>query len=88
MKRKSKKPTIAWSQTPEASKAYETARAEAQRKANETGFDFGLEANELFKEYRSFMLPQRENRYGFETRCEVVMCEILDKCQKGHGPVR
>ncbi len=65
---------------------YRTARAEAQKKANETGFDYGLERNDLFKEYRVFMLTQKQNRFGHELRCEVVSCENMGKCQKGHGP--
>lgn len=66
---------------------YQTARAEAQAKANATGFDHGLERNDLFKSFRVFMLPRRENRCGHELRCEVVSPERLDACQPGHGPV-
>ncbi len=65
---------------------YIAARRDAQRKANETGFDYGLEFNPLFKTWRSFMLPQARNRCGHELRCEVVSCENLSKCQAGHGP--
>ncbi len=36
------------------------------------GCDIGLEFNKLFKTYTIFMLPYPENRYGHETRCEVV----------------
>lgn len=75
-----------WSQTPASSVAYTAARAEAQRKANETGYDYGLEANDLFREWRSFMLPQKQNRRGHELMCEVVSCEVLDRCKYGHGP--
>lgn len=64
---------------------YNTARAEAQANANETGFDFGLER--LGKSWRVFMLPQKRNRYGYELRCEVVMCETLERCKPGHGPL-
>jgi len=63
---------------------YATVRAAAQRKANETGFDHGVERDAFG--FRSFMLPRRENRYGHETRCEVVSCEQLGRCQEGHGP--
>lgn len=65
---------------------YLEARAGAQAKANESGFDYGLEYNALFDEFHCFLLPERRNRYGFETRCEVVSCENLARCRKGHGP--
>jgi len=54
------------------------------REANAMGFDFGIEQDAFG--FRAFMLPRRENRYGHETRCEVVMCETLTACQPGHGP--
>lgn len=75
-----------WSTTPAAHAAYVTARAEAQARANATGFDHGLSLNSLFKSYEIRMLPQRQNRYGSELMCEVVMCERLEACQPGHGP--
>jgi hypothetical protein len=78
----------AWRDTPEADAKYRNARAEAQTKANETGIDYGLEANDFFQTFRVFMLPKKQNRRGFELRCEVVMCENLSKCQPGHGPGR
>lgn len=65
---------------------YREARAKAQRTANATGYDFGIERN-LFG-WSVFMLPKRENRYGHELRCEVVHCESIDKCKPGHGPVK
>lgn len=64
---------------------YSEARAYAQKVANETGFDVGLEC--FGAECLTRILPRREHRYGSELRCEVVMCEILDKCQPGHGPI-
>jgi len=79
-------PKVPWSQTQEGVTAYEIARANAQRLANESGFDIGLEANDLFREWRTMALPRRENRRGFELQCEVVSCESLDRCQPGHGP--
>lgn len=79
-------PKIDWTQTPEGIAKYKAARADAQKRANETGFDVGLERNDIFKMFNVFGLPQKANRYGHELRCEVVSCEILDKCQKGHGP--
>ncbi len=63
--------------------AYDVVRAEAQAKANATGFDHGVEKDAFG--YRSFMLPRRENRYGFELRCEAVSCDNLMKQQPGHG---
>lgn len=77
---------IDWKQTEQGRAAYVAARAEAQAKANATGLDHGIEANDVFKTWRVFMLPRRENRYGHELRCEVVSCESLAKCQQGHGP--
>jgi hypothetical protein len=75
-----------WRDTPEANAKWAIARKRAQRMANETGYDYGLEANNVFKDFNAFMLPAKENRRGFELRCEVVSCEDLSKCQKGHGP--
>mgnify|MGYP001546656747 CR=1 FL=1 len=84
MKKKSN--TVDWATTTEGHAKYLAARAEAQREANADGFDRGLERNDIFKSFRAFMLPQKRNRYGFETRCEVVSCEVLARCQPGHGP--
>jgi hypothetical protein len=69
-------------------KSYKEARALAQKQANDTGYDFGLEFNSLFKTYSVRMLPCRENRCGHELRCEVVMCDHIDRCKPGHGPLR
>lgn len=66
--------------------SYTTTRAAAQRAANFDGMDRGLEWCSLSNAYRSFVLPQRQNRFGFELRCEVVSCENLERCAKGHGP--
>lgn len=78
-------PTPAPTKAPDNS--YAAVRVEAQRQANELGFDFGIERNKLFGTYRSFMLPARQNRYGHELQCEVVQCENPDKCKPGHGAV-
>lgn len=67
---------------------YEEAKEKAQSLANELGFDYGVEASDPMFGWRCFMLPRRENRYGFETRCEVVSCSDLSRCQPGHGPLR
>lgn len=63
---------------------YNEAKAEAQAKANEMGYDYGVE--KLGASYRAFMLPQKKNRFGHELRCEVVSCTILANCKPGHGP--
>lgn len=81
-----KKQSTAWRSTPSGVASYQKVRAAAQHQANLLGFDFGVEANDLLKQWQFFMLPMKANRYGFETRCEVVSCENLEKCQKGHGP--
>ena len=67
-----------------STQAYETARERAQKRANATGMDIGLERS-MFG-FTTFVLPRKENRYGHELQCEVVMCERLEKCQPGHGP--
>ena len=66
---------------------YPAARAEAQRQANADGFDRGLEWNSVFKTWSCKMLPGKQYRFGYETRIEVVSCENIDKCRKGHGPI-
>lgn len=81
-----RKDPSAWRNTAEGAAKYEACRAEAQALADSTGFDRGLEANDLFKSFRHFGLPNRENRTGHELRCEVVMCSDLSKCKPGHGP--
>lgn len=85
MKRTKKDPG-AWANTPEGLEKYRQTRAALQKQANETGFDYGLERNDIFKEFTTFLMPSKGNRYGHYLRCEVVSCEILEKCQKGHGP--
>jgi len=66
---------------------YQEARTAAQAKANELGYDFGIEKNRYYQGGFSppFMLPRRENRTGHELRCEVVSCEIDARMQVGHG---
>lgn len=75
-----------WRDTIEAQQNYRGTRELAQKLANETGFDYGVEGNDVFKLYRYFILPQRENRRGHELQCEVVSCETLENCRPGHGP--
>lgn len=86
MAKRSTSPT-AWRDTPAGIEAYRAARAEAQARANEYGYDHGMEPNDFYKSWRFFMLPPKHYRYGHETQCEVVMCEDLDKCRPGHGPL-
>jgi hypothetical protein len=62
---------------------YADARAEAQRKANELGFDYGISQNAFG--YSVLMLPKQGNRFGNELRCEVVSCQDPAKVQPGHG---
>ena len=81
-----RKQAARWSESPAGVAAYQIARAEAQAKCNADGFDRGIEANDLFGHWHTFMLPQRRNRTGHELQCEVISCETLDRCQPGHGP--
>ena len=85
MKKKQKDPS-AWLQTDLGRARYQAAREEAQKKANDAGADFGLEANHYWKEFVSFRLPARQYRAGHELRCEVVSPENLEKTLPGHGP--
>jgi hypothetical protein len=82
-KRVRKDPT-AWRSTPEGHAKYLAARDEAQKKANEFGYDYGLEANDFFKSFHVFMLPSAQHRAGHELRCEVV--HPMTTTQAGHGP--
>ena len=75
-----------WSDSDAGLAAYIEARVEAQTSANADGFDRGVEANELFRHFRIFMLPRRENRWLFELRYEVVSTE-RQNAQSGHGRV-
>lgn len=84
--KRTKPPATAWRDSPEGIASYRAVRAEAQAKADEIGFDYGLEANDLFKSWRYFMLPQKQNRYGHETQCEVVHPTDLARTRPGHGP--
>jgi hypothetical protein len=83
MKRRTK---ADWAASPDFHAKWTVARAEAQAKANATGFDHGLSRNDLFKSFEISMLPRRENRCGRDLQCEVVSPETLDRCQPGHGP--
>jgi hypothetical protein len=71
--------------TPEGQVSYERVKREAQRLSDLDGWDRGIECNELFREHRCFMLPNKANRCGHELRCEVVSCSSDERTQKGHG---
>ena len=64
---------------------YDEAKAKAQKRADDLGMDQGVEKNELFGDYTTFGLPQKQHRYGHELRCEVVSCSTWDKILPGHG---
>lgn len=64
---------------------YVAARERAQKVANATGMDVGLELNRLLKIWTYRLLPRKENRYGYELRCEVVSPEDISRTQPGHG---
>lgn len=64
---------------------YEAAKQQAQAAADATGFDHGVEKDAFG--YHMHMLPEKANRRGFETCCEVVSATDLAKCRRGHGPV-
>ena len=87
MAKRTKKDPTAWRDTLEGTRLYNAARVITQAKADATGFDFGLEANDIFHEYSVRMLPMKQHRSGSELRCEVVMCSNLSTCQPGHGPM-
>lgn len=64
---------------------YAAKRAEAQASANLLGMDHGIEARPMFREWTFFLLPEKHNRYGHETTCEVVHPENLAHTRRGHG---
>lgn len=84
MKRQSRD-AQAWRSTAAGLSSYQAARAEAQATANALGLDVGLEANDLFRTWRAFLLPARSSRQGHELRCEVVSPESIPATQPGHG---
>lgn len=75
----------AWRSTPKGIADYQATRADAQARANAAGHDWGLEANDLYRNWTSFRLPCRQNRAGHELRCEVVSPENIATTQPGHG---
>lgn len=77
----------AWRRSPRGTAAYEVAKAAARKQANETGRDYGIEANDLFHTWNVFLLPTKKHRTGHELRAEVVSCDFIDRCQPGYGPL-
>lgn len=63
---------------------YQEASQAAQKAADTTGFDHGVE--KIGSEYRFWILPPKGRRFGFELKCEVRYCSDLNKCRPGHGP--
>jgi hypothetical protein len=81
-----RKPVTRHLDTQKGREEYAKVKTEAQAAADRDGFDRGIEAFDGPLAYvRSFMLPNKESRCGFELRCEVVMCSSIDRMQKGHG---
>lgn len=62
---------------------YEEVAMAAQKAADETGADHGVE--KLGLEWRWWRLPRRENRFGYELRCEVRYASGAKKALSGHG---
>jgi hypothetical protein len=85
MAKKQIKDTTGWRNSTDGIAKYKAAKTDAQARADSSGRDFGLEANDLFKSWNVFGLPNRENRCGHELRCEVVSCSSIEKTAKGHG---
>lgn len=56
------------------SKSYDSCRAAAQRRANETGADFGVE-KDFFGRWSYRRLPSPQYRYGVDLQCECVRPE-------------
>lgn len=56
----------------ESFKEYKAAKDFAIGKVREMRIAYGIEKNKLFNTWSVFMLPKKENRYGFELRCEAL----------------
>lgn len=69
----------------ESFKDYSSAKAHAQKQADEYGYDYGVEKNKLFSTFSVFMLPCKENRYGHELFCETVHPSKPSRTNPGHG---
>ncbi len=83
MNRRKNRDVTAWRGTATGLSLYATARAAAQTRANVTGLDVGLEANDLFETWTSFLLPAPASRNGHELRCEVVRPENWALASRG-----
>lgn len=64
---------------------YDRLSKEAQKNADETGCDWGLEKNDVFGTFRIFPLPRKKLRSAHELRCAVYECSNYDRQQPGHG---
>jgi hypothetical protein len=53
-------------------RTWHEARAYAEEKASEYGVAYGIEKPTQFAGWTVKMLPRKENRYGWELRCEAV----------------
>jgi hypothetical protein len=62
---------------------YQEAFSEAQKGADETGYDYYV-SKDAFG-FNFGMLPQRKNRFGRDLSCQVVMCSDINKIKPGHG---
>lgn len=86
--RRTRKPApTPWRETPTGIAAYQTALAEAQRRANELGMDHTLEPNDLFKTWSVRLLPAKQYRFGADHTCAVIHPINLGRTQPGHGPM-
>lgn len=82
---RTKDPT-AWRRTAAGVAAYVVVRTVAQNAVDADGYDRGIEANDVLKTWRYFMLPMVKHRQGHELRCEVVSATNIAVCRPGHGP--
>jgi hypothetical protein len=74
-----------WRDSAEGRAAYAVAYADAQARADRLKLDHGLECFDLTRQWHVFLLPQKHNRYGHETSCQVV--HPTAGADPGHGPM-
>ena len=74
MKTRTNNPAIICNTETRKRETYSAAKADAQKRANDSQRDVGLEwlGEGVMAHWHVFGLPNPENRYGFELRCEVV----------------
>lgn len=80
----------AWMRSADGVRMYRECRAKAQASANALGMDHGIEllwngGHPGMVSWSFFLLPEKHNRYGHETTCEVVHPENLARTRRGHG---